>query len=82
MLRAVGAASIDDLFVDVPEAARLRDKIEGLPDHLSEMAVERELARLSRRNLVAGEMPFFLGCGATVTISPPRSTISSSAASS
>ncbi len=64
MLSAVGAASIDDLFVDVPEAARLRDTIEGLPDHLSEMAVERELARLSRRNLVAGDVPFFLGCGA------------------
>jgi glycine dehydrogenase subunit 1 len=64
MLRAVGASSIDDLFVDVPEAARLRDKIHGLPDHLGEMAVERELARLSRRNLVAGDVPFFLGCGA------------------
>jgi len=64
MLRVVGASSIDDLFVDVPEAARLRDKIEGLPDHLSEMAVERELARLSRKNLVAGAVPFFLGCGA------------------
>jgi glycine dehydrogenase subunit 1 len=64
MLRAVGASAIDDLFVDVPEAARLRDKIEGLPDHLSEMAVERELARLSRKNLVAGDVPFFLGCGA------------------
>src|SRR4051812_22005477 len=64
MLRAVGASSIDDLFVDVPEAARLRSKIEGLPDHLGEMAVERELARLSRRNLAAGEAPFFLGCGA------------------
>ncbi|HEX8625452.1 MAG TPA: aminomethyl-transferring glycine dehydrogenase subunit GcvPA [Allosphingosinicella sp.] len=64
MLRAVGASSIDELFVDVPEAARLRDKIEGLPDHLGEMAVERELARLSRKNLVAGDVPFFLGCGA------------------
>jgi glycine dehydrogenase subunit 1 len=64
MLRAVGASSIDDLFVDVPEAARLAEKIEGLPDHLGEMAVERELARLSRRNLVAGDVPFFLGCGA------------------
>jgi glycine dehydrogenase subunit 1 len=64
MLRAVGAASIDDLFVDVPEAARLRGKIAGLPDHLSEMAVERELSRLSRKNLVAGDVPFFLGCGA------------------
>ncbi|HEX9963801.1 MAG TPA: aminomethyl-transferring glycine dehydrogenase subunit GcvPA [Allosphingosinicella sp.] len=64
MLRAVGASSIDELFVDVPEAARLAEKIKGLPDHLSEMAVERDLARLSRRNLVAGDVPFFLGCGA------------------
>ena len=64
MLRAVGASSIDELFVDVPGAARLADKIEGLPDHLGEMAVERELARLSRKNLVAGDVPFFLGCGA------------------
>ncbi|MET1113065.1 MAG: aminomethyl-transferring glycine dehydrogenase subunit GcvPA [Allosphingosinicella sp.] len=70
MLRAVGAASIDDLFVDVPEAARLSEKIEGLPDHLSEMAVERELARLSRRNLVAGDVPVFLGCGAYKHHSP------------
>src|SRR5687768_5975868 len=64
MLRVVGASSIDALFVDVPDAARLGEKIAGLPDHLSEMAVERELARLSRKNLVAGDVPFFLGCGA------------------
>src|SRR3954462_1251894 len=64
MLRTVGASSIDDLFVDVPEAARLQGKIEGLPDHLGEMAGERELARLSRKNLAAGDAPFFLGCGA------------------
>jgi glycine dehydrogenase subunit 1 len=64
MLRAVGAASVDDLFVDVPEAARLAGKIEGLPDHLSEMAVERQLSALARSNLVAGDVPFFLGCGA------------------
>jgi glycine dehydrogenase subunit 1 len=64
MLRAVGADSIDDLFVDVPEAARLDGKIDGLPDHLSEMAVERQLSALARRNLVAGDVPFFLGCGA------------------
>src|SRR5688572_6200851 len=64
MLRAVGAASIEDLFVDVPEAARLAGKIEGLPDHASEMAVERQLSALARRNLAAGDAPFFLGCGA------------------
>ncbi|MBA3897263.1 MAG: aminomethyl-transferring glycine dehydrogenase subunit GcvPA, partial [Sphingomonadaceae bacterium] len=64
MLAAIGAASIDDLFVDVPEAARRTGTIEGLPDHASEMAVERQLAALARRNLAAGDAPFFLGCGA------------------
>src|SRR3712207_2153822 len=64
MLRSMGADSIEDLFVDVPEGARLNGKIEGLADHASEMAVERQLGALARRNLVAGEVPFFLGCGA------------------
>jgi glycine dehydrogenase subunit 1 len=64
MLRAVGAKSIDDLFVDVPQAARLNGKIEGLADHASELSVERQLGAMARRNLVAGEVPFFLGCGA------------------
>src|SRR6478672_1436540 len=64
MLAAVGAGSIDDLFVDVPQAARLAGKIEGLPDHASELDVERQLGAMARRNLVAGEVPFFLGCGA------------------
>ena len=64
MLRAIGANSVEDLFVDVPEAARLSGKIEGLADHASELAVERQLGGLARRNLVAGEVPFFLGCGA------------------
>ena len=64
MLRAVGAASIDDLFVDVPEAARLTGTIADLPNHASELSVERQLTTLARRNVVAGEVPFFLGCGA------------------
>ncbi|HEV2817313.1 MAG TPA: aminomethyl-transferring glycine dehydrogenase subunit GcvPA [Allosphingosinicella sp.] len=64
MLAAVGATSIDDLFVDVPEAARLAGKIAGLPDHAGELAVERQLGALARRNMVAGDVPFFLGCGA------------------
>jgi glycine dehydrogenase subunit 1 len=64
MLGAVGASSIDDLFVDVPEAARLTGQIRGLPDHASELSVERQLSALARKNLVAGDVPFFLGCGA------------------
>ncbi|MBO9379033.1 aminomethyl-transferring glycine dehydrogenase subunit GcvPA [Sphingomonas histidinilytica] len=64
MLARIGAASIDDLFADVPEAARLAGPIAGLPAHASELAVERHMSRLARRNLSAGEAPFFLGCGA------------------
>ncbi len=64
MLSSIGASSIDDLFVDVPEAARLSGKIEGLPDHASELSVERHLGALARKNMVAGDVPFFLGCGA------------------
>jgi glycine dehydrogenase subunit 1 len=64
MLSAIGAASIDDLFIDVPDAARLSTTIAGLPDHASELSVERQLGAMARRNMVAGDVPFFLGCGA------------------
>jgi glycine dehydrogenase subunit 1 len=64
MLRVIGAGSIDELFRDVPEEARLKGPIEGLPMHASEMAVERHMTALSRKNMVAGDVPFFLGCGA------------------
>ena len=64
MLRVIGAGSIDELFKDVPEEARLKGPIHGLPMHASEMAVERHMTALSRRNMVAGDVPFFLGCGA------------------
>ncbi|HEU5285011.1 MAG TPA: aminomethyl-transferring glycine dehydrogenase subunit GcvPA [Sphingomicrobium sp.] len=64
MLEVIGAGSVDELFRDVPEAARLKDGIAGLPDHASELSVERQLTAMARKNLVAGEAPFFLGCGA------------------
>jgi len=64
MLHRIGAPSIDALFADVPEAARLSEKIPGLPDHASELAVERHLSALARQNMAAGEVPFFLGAGA------------------
>ena len=64
MLDKIGASSVDELFGDVPEEARITGPIEGLPLHASEMAVERELTAMARKNMVAGEVPFFLGCGA------------------
>ena len=64
MLRVVGASSINELFRDVPREARLDGPIHGLPPHASELAVDRHMTALSRRNMVAGDVPFFLGCGA------------------
>jgi glycine dehydrogenase subunit 1 len=64
MLRVIGAGSVDGLFRDVPEEARLKGPIQGLPMHASEMAVERHMTAASRKNMVAGDVPFFLGCGA------------------
>ncbi|WP_395333626.1 aminomethyl-transferring glycine dehydrogenase subunit GcvPA [Novosphingobium sp. BL-8H] len=64
MLGVIGAASVDDLFVDVPAEARLSGPIEGLPAHASEMAVERHMSALAAKNLSAGTAPFFIGAGA------------------
>jgi glycine dehydrogenase subunit 1 len=64
MLAVIGASSIDDLFVDVPAAARLDGAIHDLPNHASELSVERQLGALARMNVAAGDVPFFLGCGA------------------
>jgi glycine dehydrogenase subunit 1 len=63
MLDAIGAASIDDLFRDVPEEARLKAPLD-LPDHMTELEVERELSTLAARNRNAGAMACFLGAGA------------------
>jgi glycine dehydrogenase subunit 1 len=62
MLARIGVASIDDLFRDVPEAAR--DAHFDLPRHASEMKVERTLSYLASHNAAAGSFPFFCGAGA------------------
>ena len=64
MLAVIGAGGIDELFADVPAAARLSGPIAGLPHHASEMAVERHMAQLSAQSVSAGSVPFFLGAGA------------------
>jgi glycine dehydrogenase subunit 1 len=64
MLSNIGAKSIDDLFIDVPDEARLDGPIHGLPLHASEMAVERHFAKLSAQNMTSSSHPFFLGAGA------------------
>src|SRR5690348_2533422 len=63
MLATVGAASIDDLFKDVPAAARL-DKLVDLPRVAGELEVERDLLAMAAKNRTAGAGPFFCGAGA------------------
>jgi glycine dehydrogenase subunit 1 len=64
MLAAIGAKTIDDLFVDVPAEARLAGPVAGLSTTKSEMEVERILGGLAAKNRAAGSMASFLGAGA------------------
>jgi glycine dehydrogenase subunit 1 len=61
MLSRIGVRHIDDLFADVP-AATLRAP--DLPPGRGELEVERTLAQMAARNMAAGSVPFFIGCGA------------------
>ena len=63
MLARVGAPSIDSLFRDVPEGARLAKPLD-LPAHQGELEVERRIAALAAKNLGTGRAPSFLGAGA------------------
>ena len=62
MLAKIGAASVDELFRDVPQAARAARF--DLPNHAGEIEVERSLKALAAQNTPAGDMPFFCGAGA------------------
>src|ERR1043166_6718453 len=63
MLAKIGVGKIDDLFADVP-AGKLLSQPPALPRHKSELEVERVLGRMAARNMPAGSVPFFVGCGA------------------
>jgi len=63
MLAVVGAATIDDLYIDVPSSARRGGTVD-LPNQLGEMEVERALSAMAARNRSAGQGPFFCGAGA------------------
>ncbi len=62
MLDRIGAASVNDLFSDVP--ADLLDPPLDLPPAADEIEIERSFRELSARNRAAGDGPFFLGAGA------------------
>ncbi len=61
MLAAIGLSTLEDLFHDLPEA--LRFPTLDLPEPVSELEIERELAELADRNSHAARRPCFLGAG-------------------
>lgn len=63
MLARIGVDTIDDLFADVPEKARLNQLLD-LPRRAGELQVERQLSALAAKNIAAGSVPFFVGAGA------------------
>src|SRR5271168_1724553 len=63
MLARIGVPSIDALFAEVPDAARL-DGLLDLPNAMGEIEVERAISRMAARNVAAGSAPFFVGGGA------------------
>jgi glycine dehydrogenase subunit 1 len=62
MLAAIGAASVEELFEDVPEGVRLGRALE-LPDGEGEAEVYDRLAALAERNAHAEREVTFLGAG-------------------
>ncbi len=62
MLETLGIKSIDELFDDIPEAARLHREL-NLPPALSEMELSQHLSRLAGEDANANEVPSFLGGG-------------------
>ena len=63
MLAVIGVKSIDTLFEDVPQAARLKGPVD-LPRFAGELEVERQLSAMAAKNIAAGSVPFFIGAGA------------------
>jgi glycine dehydrogenase subunit 1 len=62
MLEAVGVASIEELFRDIPEAVRLGREL-ALPDGMAEQDVVEHLSALAARNRHADAEVSFLGAG-------------------
>jgi glycine dehydrogenase subunit 1 len=63
MFETIGVRSIEDLYEDVPQTARLKAPVD-LPRHLSEIEVERALRAMASTNLGTASCPSFLGAGA------------------
>jgi glycine dehydrogenase subunit 1 len=62
MLKAIGVASIDELFEAIPEACRLKGPL-NIEPAMSEMELTDEMQRLARANISPDQAVCFLGGG-------------------
>jgi glycine dehydrogenase subunit 1 len=62
MLSTIGAASIDDLFREIPDNLRVKGQLD-MPGYLDEDRLFRHLAELSSRNINLVDHVCFLGAG-------------------
>ncbi len=63
MLARIGVPHVDALYADVP-ADQLLPGVLDLPKGRGELDVERLMGRMAAKNIVAGDVPFFVGAGA------------------
>ncbi|MHB1450224.1 MAG: aminomethyl-transferring glycine dehydrogenase subunit GcvPA [Coriobacteriia bacterium] len=62
MLSRIGVDSVDDLFEDIPEGARLARPL-GVPDGMTEIELAAHLESLAARNSDGSRVVSFLGAG-------------------
>ncbi|MBX3095866.1 MAG: aminomethyl-transferring glycine dehydrogenase subunit GcvPA [Fimbriimonadaceae bacterium] len=62
MLATIGAMSIDDLFIEIPDDLKLKGEL-NIPDQMDEHQLLGHLRMLSERNLDLSRVACFLGAG-------------------
>ncbi|ULL17993.1 aminomethyl-transferring glycine dehydrogenase subunit GcvPA [Paenibacillus sp. H1-7] len=62
MLSAIGAASVEELFRDIPESIRYRGTL-PMSGALDELSLMKHMKRLASRNADTGQYASFLGAG-------------------
>ncbi|MCG8493482.1 MAG: hypothetical protein MI743_17805, partial [Sneathiellales bacterium] len=57
MLERIGVGSVDELFTDIPQDARLKGLLD-LPEHAPEMVVDAKMQAYGAKNLSPSQAPF------------------------
>jgi len=63
MLNTIGVKNIDELFASIPQEVYKKTDF-NLPNHSPEYLVAKKLGAMAKKNIVAGDVPFFVGAGA------------------